>query len=103
MTSRFEETDYEDYCPHDNPHYANQSYCMNCFCDRTNTVGHISTVAKAWFCSGECLTYYSYKNKMATYAQEVVVNLLKAGQTHYCLEILNRRRRHLGLSELKHT
>jgi hypothetical protein len=78
-------------------HLAVQPYCMNCYVDRCNTDGCLSTSQKAWFCSGGCMTYYFYKNQLAKYSQHVEKNLIKMGSEHFPLELLNKRRKGLGL------
>ena len=78
-------------------HYALQQYCIACLEDRDNTVGCISPQAKAWFCSGGCMTYYFYKNKLAIYTQPVVSEIIKMESKHFKPEILNKRRKRLGL------
>ena len=78
-------------------HYAVQQYCTACLEDRDNTVGCISPQAKAWFCSGGCMTYYYYKNRLATYTQPVIDEILKMESKHFKPEILSKRRKRLGL------
>lgn len=78
-------------------HYAMQEYCQACLEERGNAVGCISPHAKAWFCSGSCMTYYFYKNKLATYSQPVVSEILKMEDKHFKPEVLNKRRKRLGL------
>lgn len=78
-------------------HYALQQYCVACLEDRGNAIGCISSQARAWFCSGGCMTYYFYKNKLATYSPPVVGEILKMESKHFKSEILNKRRKRLGL------
>lgn len=78
-------------------HYALQEYCVVCLEDRGNAVGCISPHAKAWFCSGGCMTYYFHKNKLATYSQPVVAEIINMENKHFKPEVLNKRRKRLGL------
>lgn len=78
-------------------HYALQQYCVACLEERGNAIGCISSHAKAWFCSGGCMTYYFHKNKLANYSQPVVSEILKMESKHFKPEILNKRRKRLGL------
>jgi hypothetical protein len=43
------------------------------------------------------MTYYFYKNKLATYSQPVVSEILKMESKHFKPEVLNKRRKRLGL------
>src|SRR3989344_5786045 len=78
-------------------HYALQAYCNACLTERGTTVGCLAPRAKAWFCSGGCMTYHSYKNKLTTYPQQIVSEIIKMENKHFKPEILNKRRKRLGL------
>lgn len=80
-----------------NKNYASQQYCTMCFSKRDNTVGCISTGARAWFCSTSCMTYYFYSNNLATYSQPVVHELMKMKNKYFKEEILTNRQRKLGI------
>lgn len=78
-------------------HYALQQHCTACLEERTSAIGCMSPRAKAWFCSGGCMTYYFHKNKMATYSPVVVSEIQKMEDRFFKPEIINKRRKRLGL------
>jgi hypothetical protein len=43
------------------------------------------------------MTYYFYKNKLATYSPLVVNEILQMESKHFKPEVLNKRRKRLGL------
>ena len=75
--------------------YATRGYCSQCYRERGNTVGIISTRAMAWFCSGFCSHAYFHDHDLTKYHMIIQNNITKNRDN---FETIKRRKFKLGLS-----
>ena len=80
------------------PSFALTSYCHYCYEDKCNTVGHVSTQCKAWFCRTACYMLYVHENKIVQYPPSIVRELVELRKDYIHPVLVNHRKHKLRLN-----